>query len=444
MSRIHFPFRKLAAACLACSALTVSAHTLVETEQGKLNLDIELMWAAMEIDKNFDGRPGGSSWREGYAKYGFSGEWNAGGTLYGALNAVSSGTWGDGDPIGFTLGNERRTELEDAYLGWRSGDLLPALGENGLDISAGQRIVTIGDGFIINDDGLDFGNGFGPEMNRGGAYYLAARRAFHRTAVISLGGNQGLRGDAMYLKSNNRAQANTGMYVANLEYINDLGTLGLTWIHGKDVAARFADDFQLQREGMNIYSLRGAGNAGVKDLFLSFELARQYRDEVFDGERTGHDDNATAWYAEAGWTFSDIVWSPSLSYRYTRYGATWDGFFTGLNRGFGTWFQGEVANNYAGPFNGNAGIHHIGLKTTPLENLTLGLLYFDFKTLKDRDIVDFSAREFDVYAEWAINDHLLIIPAVGWYKPEKDQNNGGAQFSSGNNLYTQLMIAVNF
>jgi len=444
MSRIHFPFRKLAAACLACSALTVSAHTLVETEQGKLNLDIELMWAAMEIDKNFDGRPGGSSWREGYAKYGFSGEWNAGGTLYGALNIVSSGTWGDGDPIGFTIGNERRTDFEEIYLGWRSGSLLPALGEDGLEISAGQRIVTIGDGFIINDDGLDFGNGFGPELNRGGAYYLAARRAFHRTAVFSLGGSQGLRTDLMYLKSNNRAQANTGMYVANLEYVADVGTLGFTWIHGKDVEARFANDVQLQREGMNIYSLRGAGNAGVENLFLSFELARQYRDEVVGGVRTGNDDNATAWYAEAGWTFSDLTWSPSLSYRYTRYGATWDGFFTGLNRGFGTWFQGEVANNYAGPFNGNAGIHHIGLKATPLENLTLGLLYFDFKTLKDRDVADISGREFDIYAEWAINDHLVLIPVLGLYKPEKDQSNGGVQFSGGNNLYSQLIIGINF
>jgi len=444
MSRFHFPLRKLAATCLACSAFAANAHTLIENDQGKLNLDVELMWAAMDIDKNFNGQPGGSYWREGYAKYGFSGEWNAGGTLYGALNVVSSGTWGDGDAIGFTIGNERRTDFEDIYLGWRSGNLLPALGEDGLEISAGQRVVTIGDGFIINDDALNFGNGFGPEMNRGGAYYLAARRAFHRTAVVSLGGSQGLRGDLMYLQSDNRAQAKTGMYVANLEYINDIGALGFTWIHGKDVDARFADDFQMQREGMNIYSLRGSGNAGVDNLLLSFELARQYRDEIAGGMRTGNDDNATAWYAEAGWTFSDITWSPSLNYRYTRYGATWDGLFTGLNRGLGTWFQGEVANNYAGPFNGNSGIHHVGLKAAPLENLTLGLLYFDFKTLKDRDFIDFSAREFDIYAEWAVNDHLMLIPVLGLYKPDKDQSNGGAQFSSGNNLYTQLMVAVNF
>jgi len=195
---------------------------------------------------------------------------------------------------------------------------------------------------------------------------------------------------------------------------------------------------------MNLYSLRGSGNAGVENLFLSFELARQYRDEVAGGVRTGRDDNASAWYTEAGWTFSDIHWSPSLTYRYTRYGASWDGLFTGFNRGFGTWFQGEVANNYAGPFNGNAGIHHLGLKLNPLDNLSIGLLYFDFNTLKDRHVVDFSAREFDLYAEWAIGEHLVVMPILGMYRPDKDQSNGGVQFSSGNNLYSQLILGFNF
>jgi len=432
MNRCPPTLRTLTAACLACSIFTASAHTLVENGRGKLNLDVEAMWSAMDIEENYDGRPGGSSWREGYVKYGLSGEWHATGTLYGAFNLTSSGTWGDGDPTGVTIGNERRTDYEDAYLGWRSGNLLPALGEDGLEISAGRRVITIGDGFIINDDALNFGNGV-PGYNRGGGYNLAARKIFHRTAVVSIGGAQGLRGDAMYLKSGNRAQAKTGMYVANL-----------AWIHGKDVDARFANDVQMQRDGMNLYSLRGSGNAGIEHLSLSFELARQYRSEVVGGVRTGNDDNATAWYTEAGWTFSDLTLSPSLSYRYTRYGASWDGMFTGFNRGFGTWFQGEVANNYAGPFNGNTGIHHLGLSLSPLENLTIGLLYFDFNTLKDRHLMDMGAREFDAYAEWAIGEHLVLIPILGVYRPDKDQSNGGLQFSGGNNLYSQIIVGLNF
>jgi len=444
MRRRHFLLTPLAAACIVCSALSAHAHSLVESDQGKLNLDLEVLWSAMKIDKNFNGRPGGSAWQEGYAKYGFSGEWSGSGTVFGGVNAVSSATFGDGDPIGFTLGNERRTDIEDAYLGWRSGNLLPVLGEDGLSISAGRRVVTIGDGFIINDDALNFGNGFGPEMNRGGAYYLAARRAFHKTAVLSLGGEQGLRADLMYLKSNNRAQSNTALSIANMEFVADIGTVGFSYIHGNSVDVRFADDMQRQRDGMNLYSLRGAGNLGVENLFLSFEAARQYRDEVIAGARTGNENNATAWYAEAGWTFSDIAWSPTLNYRHTRYGGTWDGLFTGVNRGMGTWFQGEVANNYAGPFNSNSGIHHLALKLAPMDNLTLGFMYFDFRTLKRRSSLDVSAHEFDLYAEWAITENLMVVPVLGLYKPEKDQSNGGTQFSRGHNLYTQLMAVITF
>jgi len=245
MSPFHPSLRTLAAACLACSAFTASAHTLIENERGKLNLDVEASWSAMDIEENFDGRPGGSSWREGFVKYGVSGEWNSAGTLYGAFNLTSSGTWGDGDPTGVTIGNERRTDYEDIYFGWRSGNLIPALGEDGLEFSAGRRVITIGDGFIINDDALNFGNGV-PGYNRGGGYNLAARKVFHRTAVLSLGGNEGFRADLMYLKSGNRAQAKTGMYLANLEYVAEIGTLGFTWIHGQDVEARFANDMQMQ------------------------------------------------------------------------------------------------------------------------------------------------------------------------------------------------------
>ncbi len=53
---------------------------------------------------------------------------------------------------------------------------------------------------------------------------------------------------------------------------------------------------QLERDGMKTYSLRATGNAGVKDLFLSGEYAKQ------DKPHTATED---AWYLEAGWTFSD-------------------------------------------------------------------------------------------------------------------------------------------
>ncbi|MGB8972147.1 MAG: hypothetical protein WCC62_06395, partial [Pseudomonas capeferrum] len=358
------------------------------------------------------------------------------GSLYGALNWVSSATWGDGDAAGNTDGSERTTKIEDAYLGWRSGDLLPWLGKDGVDISAGRQVVRLGSGFLINDDGPNLGNGVADgTLDRGGAYYLAARHAFDRTAVLRLGGQDGLHGSLLWLKSDNRAQAETELAAGTLDYTHALGTLGLTWVHGIGVTDQWASAFQKAREGMDVYSLRGEGSAGIDNASFAFEYA--WQDKQGGAEK--------AWYLQAGYTFADLPWAPQVTYRYTRYSAGWDSLFSGLSSGYGTWFQGEVAANYAGPFNSNTGIHHVGVKATPLENLTVGALYFDFDTVRTRDSLNLDARELDLYLEWAVNDHLVISPLVGLYQPRKGESNGGNQVGgNGTNVYSQLTIAVPF
>ncbi|HHJ4328449.1 TPA: hypothetical protein ACQJWO_005767, partial [Klebsiella pneumoniae] len=410
-----------------------------------INADLTAVFGLFNSQKNYgeDRYKGGSSWREGFIQYGISADRRLGGagTAYGKLNWTSSGTWGDGDAGGFTDGSERTTKIEDALLGWRSGDLLPALGPDGLDFSFGRQIVTLGDGFIINDDGLNFGNdrlGAEGSMNRGGGYYLAARRAFDRTAVLKLGGEEGLHGSLLWLKSDNRAQAETELAAATLAYSAEAGTLEATWIHGLDVTDQWADEYLAERDGMDIYSLRGAGNAGIENANFAFEYARQE-----------HDSGAEkAWYLEAGYTLADLPWTPNLTYRYSRYSKDWDALFNGFNRGYGTWFQGEVAANYAGPFNSNVGVHHLNLSVTPRENITAGVLYFDFETLhkrEDGDYLNLSARELNLYMDWAVSEHLIISPLVGWFTPKKSADDGGSQVGgNGTNFYSQLVFAVPF
>ncbi|WP_042130674.1 hypothetical protein [Pseudomonas japonica] len=414
------------------------AYELYADDDTHLNADMLAVWGMFNSRKNYDGTPGGSTWREGFIKYGVSGDQGLGGngTLYGTFNLVSSATWGDGDAAGNTDGSERTTKIEDAFLGWRSGDLFPALGKDGVDFSAGRQVVKIGSGFLINDDGPNLGKGPADgALNRGGAYYLAARHAFDRTAVLKLGGQDGLHGSVLWLKSDNRAQAETELAAGTLDYTTDAGTLGLTWVHGLDVTDQWASDFQKERENMDVYSLRGEGSAGIENASFAFEYAWQDKDA---GPQK-------AWYAEAGYTFADVAWAPKLTYRYTRYSQGWDSLFTGLSTGYGTWFQGEVAANYSGPFNSNTGIHHVGLKATPLENLTVGALYFDFNTLRTRDTLNLDARELDFYVEWAVNEHLIISPLVGLYQPKKDETNGGNQVGgNGTNVYSQLTVAVPF
>lgn len=427
----------LSLALLSASQISC-AYELYADDDTHLNADFLAVYGWMNSRKNYDGTPGGSSWREGFIKYGFSGDQRLGdsGTLYGAFNLVSSGTWGDGDAAGNTDGRERTTKIEDAYLGWRSGDLFPLLGTDGVDASFGRQVITLGSGFLLNDDGPNLGNGPADgALDRGGAYYIAARHAFDRTALLKLGGQDGLHGSAFWLKSDNRAQAETSLAGGTLDYSGKAGTLGLTYIHGLGVTDQWASDFQQQRDGMDIYSLRGEGDGGIENASFAFEYAWQDKDAGAE----------KAWYAEAGYTFADIAWSPKVTYRYSRYSEGWDSLFNGFSTGYGTWFQGEVASNYAGPFNSNTGIHHVGFKVTPLENLTLGALYFDFNTLKKSDALNLDARELDLYAEWAVTDHLIISPLIGLYQPKKDESNGGNQVGgNGTNVYSQLTVAVPF
>ena len=425
----------------ALAAVPAQAYQLYQQGDTVLNADLEAFFGLMHSRENYNQfgnrEAGGSSWREGYVKYGLSGSQGLGGagSVYGAVNLLSSGTWGDGDAGGFTQGSERRTAVEDAYLGWRSGDLFPALGTDGVDFSAGSQKVVIGDGFLINGDSLNFGDvDLGADFDRGGAYYSAARKAFDHTAVLRLGGKQGWRGDLMWLKSDNRAQAETELAIANLERVAAPGTLGLTWIRGIGVNPRYATPFQAERDGMDTVSLRGAGGLGVEHLNLAFEYATQDKD-------SGREN---AWYLEGSWTFADLPWQPTATYRYSRFSESFDPLFYGFNRGYGTWFQGEVAANYAGPFNSNTEVHHVGLKTTPLENLNLGALYFDFRTL-DRRQGDLGGRELDLYAEWAVSPHLMVSPLIGLYQPERSAADGGTQLGgNGTNLYSQLAFITTF
>ncbi|TFF52015.1 hypothetical protein C5609_10540 [Pseudomonas putida] len=432
-------------ACTLALLLTApasQAYELYNHDGTTLNANLEALFGVFHNDESFNQagnrQPGSTAWQEGYVKYGLSGSQTLAdsGTLYGAFSLLSSATWGDGDAAGLTLGDERRTAIEDLYLGWRSANLFPALGEDGVDISGGRQIVTLGDGFLIQGDPVNLGKvDLGANFDRGGAYYLAARKAFDRTAVLRLGGNQGWRGDLMWLKSDNHYQADTSLAVANLEHVADTGTVGLSWIRGLDVDPRYAQIMGLEhRDGMDTASLRGRGNLGVKDLELAAEYVTQ--------DKTGGRENA--WYLEGNWTFSQLPWSPTATYRYSRFSEGFDPLFYGLSRGYGTWFQGEVAANYAGPFNKNSQVHHVALKGKPRDNLTVGALYFDFDTL-DTDQGNLGGRELDLYVEWMVNDHLLISPVVGFYKPERSAANGGTQLGGRDTgKYLQLIVGTFF
>lgn len=435
----------LTAVAAALLAVPAGAIELYNQDGDELHFDGLAIFGAFHSQRNYDTfgigqTKGSSSWREGFANYGFTGTKMVGNgaALYGRLGLLSSGTWGDGDPAGLTTGSERRTKVEDAYLGWRSGNLFPALGEDGIDFSFGRQNFVIGDGFLINGDALNLGKGIDREFNRGGAYWLAARKAFDQTAVLRLGGGEGLRSDIFWLKSDNKVQAKTELAGVNVEYVTEAGTFAAMYLKGLDVNNELAQIFgRTNRDGQKTWSLRYQGNAGVENLFLSGEYVDQSQ-----GDSSMRD--AKAWYLEGGWTFADAPWSPSVNYRYTRYDRDFDPLFFGFNRGYGTWFQGEVAANFAGPFGSDARIHHVRLGATPRENLSIGLNYFHFPRARVFG-QNAAGREVDIYAEWAVHDNLIISPLVGFYKPRKSAEEGGTQIGSNKtNTYAHVLFIVPF
>lgn len=421
----------LVGSVIAAASNSASAYNLYNEGGTEFNLDIEAALGLFSSKESYatlgNTKSGRSTWQEGYIKYGFSGSQvlgNSNTAIYGALNLVSSATWGDGDAARFTKGDESKTNLEDAYLGWRSGNLIPALGEDGLDFSVGRQNFMIGDGFLINGDALN-------HSDRGGAYWLAARKAFDNTAILRIGGSEGVRADLFWLSSDNEFQFETELAGINVEYGIPEGTFGATYIQGLDTGPGGK-----HRDGQDTFSLRYQGNAGVENLFLSTEVVNQ--------ESGNSSNTANAWYVEAGWTFANALWSPSVNYRYSTFDDGFDALFFGFSRGYGTWFQGEVAANYAGPFNDGGDVHSLTVTAAPTEMLSFGAVFFNFSnTAGGSGALD--GKEIDLYAEWVVTPNLILSPLVGFYTPDNSDAKGGTQLGNNDtNVYGQLMAIVPF
>lgn len=438
----------LAGLAAGLAATAANGSELYNKDGKELHLDGMAILGMFHSERNYNllgtKESGGSTWQEGFVDLGLSGKLltGSGASLYGRVSALASGTFGDGDAGGFTSGDERRVAIEDAYVGWRSGQMFPGLGENGFDVSIGRQEVVLGDGFLIAGDALNFGDALdelaGTDFDRGGAYWLAARKAFDRTAVVRIGGEAGLRSDMFWLESDNGAQADMELAGINIELVDEAGTLGAMYLEGLDVDDEAAGILGLtHRDGQETWSIRGQGNAGVENLFLSAEFVDQ---KPGDSSR----EDANGWYLEAGWTFAEAHWSPAVAYRFSSFEEDFDPLFFGFTRGYGTWFQGEVAGNFAGPFNADADVHHARVDASPTETLKIGLAYFDFHdTAGGSGALD--ARELDIYAEWVAKDNLIISPLLGLYRPDNSEAEGGSQIGRRTtNVYAHVLFIVPF
>jgi opacity protein-like surface antigen len=150
------------------------------------------------------------NWMEGFVKGGFSGthKLNGGGEFYGAISGVGERTYNAPPPL---VGGEASSfDIEDLYLGWRSGDML-GLGENALDFVVGRTQYKLGHGMLIYDGASEGGS-------RGG-FWSGARKAYEFAAIGRVHAGPTLI-EAFYLDRDELPESDSASatYGVNFEY----------------------------------------------------------------------------------------------------------------------------------------------------------------------------------------------------------------------------------
>jgi len=405
------------ALCVSAGAATASL-TVYDKNDAKLDFSFEAGMGTFSVkNANLGGGQDsivgnqdddkGVNWQEFYMKPKLAGTYSLGASnFYGEWSVVAEMTSGDGDAIGATKGGDEHLDNETAFLGWKSGKLFSALGENAIDAYFGQAPIVVADGFVMGDGSSD-GTGHHP------AFWFGPHSSFKRAAVLKLNTSP-VRGDLFQFKTD-ETKSETQGYGINVEAtIAKYGTLGGMFM-------RLTGSELDIRDGMRVFEGRYMGNP-LADLFDNAYLNLEYAREFNPSSDVAV--SAYAWAAEAGYTFAKCPHTPTLSYRYSFYSGddantanrdeAYDPMFQkAFGRGWGTWLEGEIMGEYP-LINSNKRTHTVMLKAKPFEALATGLLGYRF----DLDQTDDNGKrhiadELNFYADWTVNDKLLISGAVG-------------------------------
>jgi hypothetical protein len=374
-------------------------------------------------------------WFEGSIKPALSAEYTTASSaqVYGKLSAVGVRTYSTPPTL---VGDDASSfDLEDLYIGWRSGNSLGDLGENVLDFTIGRTQYKLGHGMVLYDGAADGGT-------RGG-YWTGARKAFEFATIGRFKpGNHTI--EAFYLDKDDVAEADSDskLWGANYEYaIGEDTTLGATYMKWSADA-----DEAPQRDGLDVYNLRAytAPFPNLKALSFEAEYVQEDNGDALD---------STAWNALAAYQF-DTAWQPKLSYRYaffegddpaTAENEAFDGLLTGFYD-WGTWWQGEIAGEYF-VSNSNLISHQLRVHTTPNDAISTGLIFYDFlldhpASLGPLVTSDDVGYELDWYMDWTINDNFIVsfVAAVAEPGDAIEQSSGRTDTF----LYGMIFVAYSF
>jgi hypothetical protein len=352
-------------------------------------------------------------WFEGFVKPGLAATYTlaSSSVIYGKISVVGERTYGS---VPAQFGQDISSfGPEDLHIGWRSGNSIPALGDNAIDVAIGRSQYRLGHGFLLYDGASEGGS-------RGG-YWTNARKAFEFAAIGRLRpGRHAV--DTFYLDKDELEENDSGtrLWGTNYEYsVGPATTVGATYM--KFFAHQ---DLKPGRDGLNVFNLRAytAPIAKAPDFSFEFEYAAERNGEALDSD---------AWTLQGGYEFSKTPWKPKVTYRYASFEG--DDPTTAANESFdplllgfsdwGTWWQGEIAGEYF-LSNSNLKSHLLRLHASPLESVSGGLMFFKF-SLDQPELVGpgvtstDAAFEVDAYADWELNKNFTISLIGAYADPGK-------------------------
>ena len=357
-------------------------------------------------------------WWEATIRPGIEGSYffDAAGEAYGRFDAVQANTQdidGAGSNVG--LGDVSKIRVEEAYAGWRSGNLFSSLGKDFLDISFGRQQYIVGTGFLFYSES---GNG-----GERGAFWIGDRHAAQYAGIVRMK-TGGWTGDAVYFRADDNPDTDTKVGGANLEYAFDkVGNVGAAYY-------RINSDID-SRDDMNLYNVRGTLTPfevfGDIDFLKPLTLEGEFAYEDLDDSSNDTGDSGVGWYIQPSYQLA-VTWKPRLTYRYASFDKDFDPLFYGFND-WGTWYQGEILGEYV-LANSNLNSHMVKLDVQPTDSLHLNLFYYNF-TIDDADSFgtdsDDYADEVDFIVDYTFNDHLNFSLLAAYATPDDaaEESTGG-------------------
>jgi hypothetical protein len=421
-------------ATLGTAPPAAADHTVYEKGDTRSAISLDLVAAGFDNSDAWFGEAESfvgedtDGWTEFGAEAGFSFETGLGpGVVYGALSGVYTAT-GNDDASGLTVGLNDTDDftLEQRHLGWRVDDVFSGLANDVVSVTVGRQDYSIGTGIIIDDGSADGGH-------RGG-WYIGMRKVFPESFIVRLESDELLL-EAFTLENDPRKGGTNGEATGfNAEYyFGGKGTLGGSFVY-VDAKLPGLDE-------LDVYSARGEIEP-VDGLSFSGEFVREDSSDI----------EADGYYAQGGYEFRDVPWTPSITYRFAHFdgddpSTDTDEQFREIAYGYtdyGYWFQGEISGNY--PLgNGNVVSHMVRARATPIEGVITSLIYYDFsldqpQIFGDPVASDDWGDEINLTVDWEATANVYIIGVLGVLMPGA----AAEEWVGGNQNWNYLMLYVSY